>query len=86
MVGNVPDRNDRDAEFGIRSGIAAFDTVERAFRRERGENTIGVIEGILEIFDQFGLVFAGSSPPFSQSIEPAYCGGIGILVFRHGFS
>lgn len=24
MVGNVPDRDDRDAQFGVRPGIAAF--------------------------------------------------------------
>jgi hypothetical protein len=30
MVGDVPDGNHGDAEFGVRSGIAAFDTVERA--------------------------------------------------------
>ena len=57
MVGNVPDRNDRDTEFGVRSGISAFDTVERVFRPERGENAIGVAEGILEILDQLGFGF-----------------------------
>lgn len=38
MIGNVPDRNDRDTQFGVRSGIAAFDTVEHIVRRERGED------------------------------------------------
>ena len=55
MVGNVPDGNHRDAEFGVRSGVAAFDAVERVVRRERGEDTVGVAEGVLEIFDQLGF-------------------------------
>src|SRR5207244_10493285 len=29
MVGDVPDGNHRDAEFVVRSGVTAFDTVER---------------------------------------------------------
>src|SRR4029077_17811805 len=57
MVGDVPDRNDRDNKFGVRSGIAAFDTVECIVRRERGEDTIGVVEGILKILNQFGFGF-----------------------------
>jgi len=28
MVGDVPDGNHRDAQFGVRSGVTAFDTVE----------------------------------------------------------
>ena len=47
MVGDVPDRDDRDTQFGVRSGVAAFDTVERIVRRERGEDTVGVVEGVL---------------------------------------
>src|SRR6201981_3795556 len=57
MVGDVPDRNDRDSKFGVRSGIAAFDTVERIVRRERGEDTVGVVEGVLEILNQLGFGF-----------------------------
>jgi len=57
VVGNVPDRNDRDTEFGVRSGITAFDAVELIFHRERGEDTVGVLEGVLEIFDQLGFCF-----------------------------
>ena len=72
MVGNVPDRNDRDTEFGVRAGIAAFDTVERVFRRERGENTIGVIERILEILDQLGFGF--------RRIVPALFAVVGRIV------
>jgi len=55
VVGDVPDRNDRDTQFGVRSGIAAFDSVERIVRRERGEDTVGVVEGVLKIFDQLGF-------------------------------
>jgi len=57
MVGNVPDRNDRDTQFGVRSGIAAFNAVERIVRRERGEDTVGVVEGVLEILNQLGFGF-----------------------------
>src|SRR5437868_9555919 len=57
MVGNVPDRNDRDTQFGVRSGIAAFDTVERIARRERGEDTVGVVEGVLQILNQLSFAF-----------------------------
>ena len=57
MVGDVPDRNDRDTKFGVRSGIAAFDTVERIVRRERGEDAVGVVEGVLEILNQLGFGF-----------------------------
>jgi hypothetical protein len=57
VVGNVPDGNDRDTQFGIRSRVTPFDTVERIVRRERGEDTIGVVEGILEILDQLGFGF-----------------------------
>ena len=64
MVGNVPDRDDRDAQFGVRPGIAAFNTVERIVRRERGEDAVRVVEGVLEILNQLGFVFAGSWPPF----------------------
>ena len=55
VVGDVPDRNDRDTQFGVRSGIAAFDTVECIVPRERSEDTVGVVEGVLEIFDQLGF-------------------------------
>jgi hypothetical protein len=57
VVGNVPDRDDRDTQFGVRSSIAAFDTVERIGRRERGEDAVRVVEGVLEISNQlsFGL-------------------------------
>src|ERR1700721_495374 len=57
MVGDVPDRNDRDTKFGVRSGIASFDTVERIVRRERGEDAVGVVEGVLEILNQLGFGF-----------------------------
>src|SRR5882672_7709224 len=62
VVGNVPDRNDRDTEFGVRCAIAAFHSVEGVFRCERGENTIGVVEGILEILDQLGFGFCRIVP------------------------
>ena len=65
-------RNDRDTQFGIRSGIAAFDTVERVFRRERGEDTIGVVEGILEILDQLSFCF--------RRIVPALLAVVGRLL------
>src|SRR4029077_1730383 len=57
MVGDVPDRNERDTKFGVRSGVTAFDTVERIVRRERGEDAVRVVEGVLEILDQLGLGF-----------------------------
>src|SRR5438270_7472107 len=57
MVGNVPDRNDRDPQFGARSGIAALDTVERIVRCERGEDAVRVIERILEVLNQLGFTF-----------------------------
>src|ERR1700758_5137405 len=57
MVGNMPDRNDRDSQFGARSGVAAFDTVERIVRRERGEDAVRVVEGVLEILNQLGFGF-----------------------------
>ena len=57
MVGYVPYRNDRDTQFGVRSGVAAFDTVERIVRRERGEDAVRVVEGVLEILNQLGFGF-----------------------------
>src|SRR5690348_14710659 len=57
MVGNVPDRDDRDAQFGVRPGIAAFNTVERIVRRERGEDAVRVVEGVLEIPNQLSFGF-----------------------------
>src|SRR5207302_3903365 len=57
MVGDVPDGNHRDAEFGVRSGVKAFDTVERIVRRERGEDAVRVVEGVLEILNQLGFGF-----------------------------
>src|ERR1700678_288346 len=57
VVRDVPDGNDGDAEFSIRSGITAFHPVERIFLRERSQYTIRVIEGVLEIFDQLGFGF-----------------------------
>jgi creatinine amidohydrolase len=57
MVGNVPHRDDRDAQFGVRPGIAAFDTVERIVRRERGEDAVRVVEGFLEIPNQLSFGF-----------------------------
>src|SRR3984893_14758125 len=65
-------RNDRDTQFGIRSGVAAFDTVERVFLRERGEDTIGVVEGILEILDKLGFCF--------RRIVPALFAVVGRLL------
>jgi hypothetical protein len=53
-------------QFGVRSRVTAFDTVERMVRRERGEDTIGVVEGILEIADQLGFGFCRIVPAFSQ--------------------
>jgi len=35
--------------------MAAFDTVERIVGRERGEDTVGVVEGVFEVFDQLGF-------------------------------
>ena len=49
MVGDVPDGNDRDTQFGVRPGVTAFDTVERVVRRERGEDAVRVVEGVPEI-------------------------------------
>src|SRR6266567_7320878 len=72
MVGNVPDRNDRDTQFGVRSGIAAFDTVERIVRRERGEDSVGVVEGVLEILNQLGFGF--------RRIVPALFAVVGRLL------
>jgi hypothetical protein len=62
VVGDVPDSNDRDAEFGVRSGVTAFDTVERIVRSERGEDAVRVVEGVLEILNQFGLGFRRIAP------------------------
>ena len=72
MVGNVPDRNDRDTQFGVRSGIAAFETVERIVRRERGEDAVGVVEGVLEILNQLGFGF--------RRIVPALFAVVGRLL------
>ncbi len=57
VVGDVPDSNDRDAEFGVRSGVTTFDTVERIVCRERGEDAVRVVEGVLEILNQLGFGF-----------------------------
>jgi hypothetical protein len=57
VVGDVPNGNDGDTKFSTRSGITAFDPVERVVCRERGEDTIGVVERVLEIFDQLNLGF-----------------------------
>ena len=72
MVGDVPDRNDRDTKFGVRSGIASFDTVERIVRRERGEDAVGVVEGVLEILNQLGFGF--------RRIVPALFAVVGRLL------
>ena len=56
VVGDVPDGSDRDTKFGVRSGITAFDAVEHIVRRERREDTIGVVEGLLEIIGQLNWV------------------------------
>ena len=53
----MPDGNHRDAEFGVRSGVTAFDTVERIVRRERGEHAVRVVEQVFEIMDQLGFGF-----------------------------
>jgi hypothetical protein len=57
VVGDVPDRNDGDTEFGIRSGITTFNAVERVRCCKRGENAVRVVERVLEIFDQLGFCF-----------------------------
>jgi len=57
MVGDVPHSNDGDTEFGVRPGITPFDAVQRVLRRECGENTVGVVERVLEIFNQLGFCF-----------------------------
>jgi len=57
VVGDVPDGHNRNTEFGVRSGVTAFYPVERVVCRERGDDTIGVVERVLEIFDQLGLGF-----------------------------
>src|SRR5579864_3656610 len=62
MVGNVPDRNDRDTQFGVRSGVAALDTVERIVRRERGEDAVRVVEGAPEILNQLSFGFRRIMP------------------------
>lgn len=64
MVGYVPDCNDGDTQFGVRSGIAAFDTVECIVHRERGEDTVGIVEGVLEILNQLGFGFRRIVPAF----------------------
>src|SRR6266481_7357001 len=57
VVGDVPDSNDRDAEFGVRPGVTTFDTVKRIVRRERGEDAVRVVEGVLEIPNQLSFGF-----------------------------
>src|SRR5258707_15715480 len=53
VVGDVPDRNYRDTQFGVRPGVRpGIATFERIVRRERG---VGVVEKVLEIFDQLGF-------------------------------
>jgi hypothetical protein len=66
MVGDMPDRNDRNTQFGVRPGVTAFHPVERIFRRECGEDIVGVVEGILEILDQLGFALRGSTLAWSQ--------------------
>ena len=46
VVGDMPDSNDRHAEFGVRSGVTTFDTVERIVCRECGEDAVRVVEGV----------------------------------------
>jgi len=57
VVGDMPDGNHRDAEFGVRSGVTTFHTVERIICRERGEDSVRVVEGVLEILNQLGFGF-----------------------------
>lgn len=72
MVRDVPDRNDRDTQFSVRSSVTAFDTVERIVRRERSKDTVGVVEGVLEIFDQLAFGF--------RRIVPALFAVVGRLL------
>jgi hypothetical protein len=78
MVGDMPDRNDRNTQFGVRPGVTAFHPVERIFRRECGEDIVGVVEGILEILDQLGF---GFSPNRARPFLSQSWGGFFILKF-----
>jgi hypothetical protein len=44
-------RDERTAGLALGSCRGDNDRVERIFRRERDENTVGVVEGALEVFD-----------------------------------
>jgi hypothetical protein len=70
VVSDVPDCNDRDAQFSVRSGVTTFDTVERVVRRERSEDTVGVVEGILQILDQLGFGFRRIVPTLFARYDP----------------
>ena len=72
MVGNVQDRNDRDTQFGVRSRVTTFDTVECIVCRERGEDTVRVVERVLEILNQLGFSF--------RRIVPALFAVVGRLL------
>src|ERR1700723_3248887 len=55
VVGDVPHGNHGDTEFGAWPGITALDAVERVFLGERGQDTVAIVEGVLEIFDQLSF-------------------------------
>src|ERR1700751_5248263 len=50
----------RSLVFG--AGVAAFDTVERIVRCERGEDAVRVVEGVLEILNQLRFGFCRIVP------------------------
>jgi len=59
MVGDVPDGDNRNTKFGVWPRIGAFDPFERVFRGKPGEDMVGVVERILEIFDQLAFCLGG---------------------------
>ena len=60
----MPNRDDGNAQLCARSGVAAFDAFERIFRVEGCQDTVRVVERILEVLDQFCLGFCRVMPSF----------------------
>src|SRR5690349_4814902 len=57
MIGDVPDGDNRDTEFGIRPAVTTLNAVERVLCRERGKHTVPVVEGIFQIFQKLAFAF-----------------------------
>jgi hypothetical protein len=69
----MPDGNHGDAKFGVRSRVAAFDTVDRIGRCERSEDAVGVVEGVLEIFDTTRLLISPDRGLPFRSLQAVSC-------------